>query len=317
MNRPLRGSRQVDIPSYAGRMTPHLPDLEDLATLLLVAKSESIGAAAQELRVSQPSVSRRMARLERSLRVPLLQRSRRGSSLTPAGRVVVDWASTLLDAAADFTRSVATLREETAATVRAGVSMTIAEHYAPAWIARLHARSPGASISLLVNNSREVAEAVESGLADVGFVESPTVRPALGRRRIGWDHLAVAVPPAHEWASRRSPVRPEDLAAAKLLMREAGSGTRETLDKVLRREGLEVAQGFVMASNTALKSAALAGMGPVVLSEVALRAEIATGQLVRVDVAGLDMRRPLTAIWRRSEQLTGAAAELLRIAAVG
>jgi DNA-binding transcriptional LysR family regulator len=298
-------------------MTRQLPDLDDLATLVLVAKSGSIGAAAQALGVSQPSVSRRMSQLERSLRVPLLQRSRRGSTLTPAGRVVVDWASTLLNAAADFTRSVGALSGETAVTVRAGASMTIAEHYAPAWIARLQARSPKASVSLVVNNSKEVAEAVESGGADLGFIESPTVRRTLNRRRVAWDHLVVAVPPAHPWSSRRKPVDAGELAHARLLMREAGSGTRETIEHVLRRQGLEIAEGFVMASNTALKSAALVGMGPVVLSELALAGEIATGELVRVDVADVDMRRPLTAVWRRGEPLSGAAAELLKIAAAG
>lgn len=295
-------------------MTARHPDLEDLAVLVLVAKSGSIGQAAAELGLSQPTVSRRMAALERSLRVPLLQRSRRGSTLTPEGRVVVDWASTLLDAADVFTRSVRTLREETAVTVRVGVSMTIAEHHAPGWIARLHARSPESVVSLVVTNSKEVADLVESARVDIGFLESPTVRANLHRRRVGWDRLVVAVPPGHPWATRRRPVLANDLAETELLMREAGSGTRETLEYALGRHGLKPSPGFVMASNTALKSAAVAGMGPIVLSERALAGEIASGQLLQVRVAELELSRPLTAVWRRNEPLPAAATGLIQVA---
>ncbi len=296
-------------------MAARYPDLEDLAVRVLGARLGSIGRAAHELGLSQPTVSRRMGALERSLRVPLLQRSRRGSALTPAGRVVVDWASTLLDAADTFGRSVGTLRDRASGAVRAGVSMTIAEHHAPGWIARLHARSPAVVVSMTVGNSAEVAELVESGQVDVGFIESPSVRPSLQQRRVGWDRLVVAVPPGHAWADGGQPVHAQDLARAELLVREAGSGTRETLEHALRRQGLELNPGFTMASNTALKSAAVAGMGPVVLSELALAGEISSGQLVRVEVADLDLRRPLTAVWRRHEQLTAGAADLLQLVA--
>lgn len=305
----------MGITSYALCMTARQPDLDDLAVLVRVAKAGSIGQVALELGLSQPSVSRRMTGLEKSLRVPLLHRTRRGTNLTPAGQVVVDWASTLLAAADDFTRSVDTLRNRTAGAVRAAVSMTIAEHHAPSWMARLNNRTPESAVSLLVHNSTDVAGLVESGAADVGFLESPSVRRTLHRRRIGWDQLAVAVLPDHPWAKRKRPISAKELATARLLVREPGSGTRETIESALARAGLDLSPGPVMASNTALKSAALAGMGPVVLSDLTLATEIATGQLVRVRVLDLPLRRPLSAVWRREETLSPAAVALLEVAA--
>jgi DNA-binding transcriptional LysR family regulator len=228
--------------------------------------------------------------------------------------VVVDWAASLLGAADDFTRSVRTLREGRSAGISVAVSMTIAEHYAPAWLARLHARSPEVRVSLSLRNSTEVAELVETGEADVGFVESPTVRRSLQRRRIGWDQLAVAVAPSHPWATRRRPLSPTDLAAADLLVREPGSGTRETLERALQRAGLDLDAGLAMASNTALKSAAAAGLGAVVLSRLALAAELATRELVEVTVEELALRRPLSAVWRREEALAPGAALLVQVA---
>lgn len=290
------------------------PDLEDLSLFVLVARVGSIGQAAAQLGLTQPSVSRRMAALERSLRVTLLHRSPRGTTLTPSGRVVVDWASGLLEAAEQFTRSVAALHEQQSVTVRAAVSMTIAEHHAPGWVAGLDRSVPGAVVSLMVHNSTDVAELVETGAADIGFLESPTVRRSLHRRRIGWDRLAVAVAPGHAWARRRKPLGPKELAGARVLVREPGSGTRETVESALAAEGLELTAGVVMGSNAALKSAALAGMGPVVLSEVALAGELQTGRLVVVPVEGLSMRRPLSAVWRRDEPLRQGAAALLDVA---
>jgi DNA-binding transcriptional LysR family regulator len=290
------------------------PDLEDLDMLLRVARAGSIGQAAAELRLTQPSVSRRMANLERSLGVQLLQRSRRGTTLTQSGRVVVDWADTLLSAADDFSRSTETLREQAAAALRAAVSMTIAEHLAPGWLARLPVQVNKEAISLVVSNSTEVADLVESGRVDIGFVESPTVRSSLNRRRFAWDRLVVAVPPDHEWAARSQPVTAAMLAATPLLVREPGSGTRETIEAALARAGFVLPVGLALASNAALKSSALAGMGPVVLSELALDPETATGSLVGLQVSDLDLRRPLSVVWRPGAGLSPPAAALLAVA---
>jgi DNA-binding transcriptional LysR family regulator len=293
------------------------PDLEDLDILIRVARAGSIGQAAAELRLTQPSVSRRMANLERLLGVQLLQRSRRGTTLTQSGRVVVDWADTLLSAAGDFSRSVESLREQAAATLRAAVSMTIAEHLAPGWLARLPVEVDKEAISLVVSNSTEVADLVESGRVDIGFLESPTVRSSLGRRRFAWDRVVVAVPPGHEWAARSQPVTAAMLADTPLLVREPGSGTRETIEAALRRASHVLQVGLALASNAALKSSALAGMGPVVLSELALDPEIATGSLVGLQVSDLDLRRPLSVVWRRGAGLSPPAAALLAVATSG
>ena len=152
------------------------------------------------------------------------------------------------------------------------------------------------------------------------------MRRSLGRHRVGWDVLTIACHPAHPWVggaggprdrSQPPPPPPTDaeVAATPLLVREEGSGTRDTLERALRRHGLGLTLGMAMASNTALKSAALAGMGPVVLSEVALAGELAAGTLVRVEVPDLPLRRPLTAVWRRDEPLSPGAAALVAVAA--
>lgn len=297
--------------SYDQRMTNRRPNLPDLDLLLTVAKEGSLGRAADVLQITQPSVSRRIAALERALGVELLQRTARGSTLTATGRVVIDWAEVLLRSADDFSRSVRALAEHNSPAVRAAVSMTIAEHYAPRWLAQARVSMPDANVSLTVANSAEVADLVESGDVELGIVESPTVRPTLHQLRIGQDHLVVAVATDHPWARRRS-VSVEDVSSTPLLVREARSGTRDTIDLALHAKGLRLEVGLEMASNTALKSAAIAGMGPVVVSAVAVAGEVARGQLHVVAVDGLDLQRPLSVIWRRDVAMSSGAGSLLK-----
>lgn len=291
------------------------PDLGDLDLLVLVARTGSLGRAAEELGVSQPSVSRRVARLERTLGLELVRRGPRGSILTDRGRVVVGWVSTLLTAVGQFEESVAALRQQRSVSLQVAASMTIAEHLAPSWISRLRERAPEMAVSLQVYNSTDVAQAVDDGVADLGFLESPSVRPSLRRRRFGWDTLCVAVAPGHPWASRGWPVTAHELAREPLLVRESGSGTRETIDDALAAQGLEVTPALTLASNAALKSSATVGIGPAVLSELSLVEELRTGHLVRVDVEGLDLRRPLSVVWSGAEALPPAAAVLIDIVA--
>lgn len=300
--------------SYAVDMTEY-PDLRDLDLLVLVARTGSLGQAAETLGVSQPSVSRRITRLERTLRLELLWRGPRGSALTERGRVVVGWASNLLTAAGQFEEAVGALRQQRSVSLQVATSMTIAEHLAPTWISLLRERAPELGVSLQVHNSTDVAQAVEDGVADLGFLESPSVRPALRRRRFSWDTLCVAVAPGHPWASRGTPVTARELAQEPLLVRESGSGTRETIDDALAALGLKVRPALTLASNAALKSSATVGIGPAVLSELSLVEELRTGHLVKVEVDGLDLRRPLSVVWRRTGTLPPAAAVLIDIVA--
>jgi DNA-binding transcriptional LysR family regulator len=282
------------------------PDLDDLALLVLVDELGSIGQAAQRLGVSQPGLSRRLNRLERRLGLHLLHRNTTGTSLTESGRLVADWALELLAASDRFVSSVEALEREGTASVSVAVSMTIAEHYAPAWLADVHRRFPKLAISLIIRNSRDVARLVEEGTADIGFVESLTVPESLRRRRIGWDRLAVAVHPGHPWAITGE-VTAAEVAAARPLVREVGSGTRETIEEALNAKGFRLDPEMVLPSNTALKSAGLAGIAPVIISAVPLTDEIAAGRLIRVRPVDFDLRRPLTAVWRRDQPLSGRA----------
>jgi DNA-binding transcriptional LysR family regulator len=291
-------------------------DLMPFDLLLSVARLGSLGLAAREHGISQPAASTRIRRLERRLGVALIERSPHGSRLTAHGELVAGWAQAAVDAAAALDAGITSLRQRSDAMLRVAASMTVAEYLLPGWLTALRGRQPQTAVTLAAGNSADVAAAVLGGAADIGFVEGPDLPPGLAARRAGSDTLTVVVAPGHPWARRRSGITAAELAAAPLVAREPGSGTRRYLEEALGAQaGLErVPPVAELSSTTAIKAAVAAGIGPAVLSSLAVTQELAAGTLRAVPVRGLDLTRRLLAVWPDGRQLTGAAADLRAIA---
>ena len=294
-------------------------DLTGFDLLLSVTRTGSIGRAAAEHGISQPAASARMRLLEAQLGLALIERSPRGSRLTPAGALVAGWAQAVVDAAAALDAGLVALRHERDSRLRIAASMTVAEYLLPVWLTALRAVDPGAVVALSAVNSAEVAQAVLADAADIGFIEGPEIPDGLHAEPVGRDRLTLVVAPAHPWARRRSGVPAAELARTPLVSREAGSGTRRFLEEALRAQaGLErVPPAAELSSTTAIKAAvaAGAGSGPAVLSSLAVAAELSAGTLRAVPVTGVDLTRTLRVVWTAGRRLTGPARDLYAIAA--
>lgn len=291
------------------------PDLESLRLLVLVADLGSLGRAAARLRISQPSASRRLSTLERTLGLVLVDRTRRGSRPTAAGQVLAEHARRVLDELDGLLAGAEDLRTHREAELRVAASLTVAEYLLPAWISELRRRRPELYIELEVTNSEHVPGAVDSGKADVGFIEGPHLARVMSTRLVAEDRLVVVADPSHPWARLRRPLDPGELSRTPLVLRERGSGTRQTLDRALHLAGVDRARALVeLGSTTAVRGAVIAGTGPSVLSELAVRGDIAERRLVAVEVTDIDLTRALRAVWPQGRRLTGPAAELVAIA---
>lgn len=293
-------------------MTDEWPDLATLDLLVQVAELGSMGAAAQRLGMSQPAVSRTLARFERRCGLTLLERSPRGSRLTPQGALLVDWSREVLDAAERLSLSAAALRRERSAQLRIAASMTVAEYLVPAWLAAFRRSHSDVHVDLVVLNSDQVIRSVAAGEHDVGFVETTTVPGSVHAGIVAHDRLRVVVHCDHPWARRTDPLTMEHVATTPLVLREQGSGTRRALEDALHRHGLElVAPTQEMSSNAAVKIAATAGVAPAVLSEYAVREATEHGDLIAVPVADDPLRRDLRAVWVGGPRPLGPAGDLI------
>jgi len=158
---------------------------------------------------------------------------------------------------------------------------------------------------------------VRDGRDDLGFVETPDAPEGLAAMVVAHDEVVIVVAPGHPWA-RRSGIAAEELARTPLLSREAGSGTRLTLERALEAAlgpGAVVAPAAELSTTAAIRATVLAGGGVAALSERAVRDDLQAGRLVRVPVLGPSLTRPLAAVWDPRRRLSPAASRILEIAA--
>jgi DNA-binding transcriptional LysR family regulator len=303
-------------------LSPHLPGLTALELLLAVQQTGSLSAAGARTGTSQQAASARIRAVEAQVGLPLLVRSPRGSVLSPAGRLVAQWAEAVLDAAQELDAGIASLRAGRTATLRLAASLTTAEHLVPRWLVALRAAQSAAgrvptSVELVSANSDAVVAAVATASADLGFVEGPDAPAGVRSRVVGRDRLIVVVAPGHPWARRRTALSAAVLAGTALVSREAGSGTREALVRAL--VGHRSAEpALVAASSAEVRTAIAAGVAPGALSTLAVADDLALGRLVAVAVAGVNLSRSLRAVWATgTEPPAGPARELVALAARG
>lgn len=291
-----------------------LPDVAALDLLRTVGDLGSINAAAEVHGVTQPAASMRLRSLERVLGLPLLERARTGSRLTPAGHATVEWSASILDGMRALQAGTIALRRDARSHLRLGASLTVAEYLVPGWLRQLGVALPDVAVSLEMGNSSHILDLVSQGDVELGFTEGPGVSRRLRSCDLRVDELVVVVGAGHAWSRRRRPLTASELAATPLVLREQGSGTRDTLTVEMGELGLEVTPLMELASTTAIKGATIAGTAPAVLSTLAVEAEIRAGQLLVVPCQDLVLRRTIRAVWSPERPPGPIAHRLLALA---
>lgn len=288
-------------------------DLVSLRLLAAIAETGSISAAGKRIGVSQQAASVRMRQLEARFGLALLDRTTRGSRLTPEGATVATWAADVVDAADRFQAGVAALRTQDPRPFAIAASLTIAEYLLPRWLMAMRAAqpTPRRQISVTATNSERVLDRVRDGTHQLGFIESPLQTGGLAVVAVARDELVLVVAPEHPWARRRS-VSAAELARTPLVTRERGSGTRLSAERLLAEAGhTPVAPLVEFPTTAAIRTAVAAGAGPAILSILAVRDDLATGRLIRVRVGGVRFIRELRAVYQETSSEYGEAARLL------
>jgi molybdate transport repressor ModE-like protein len=304
-------------------MSEAVHDLGALRALREVGRRGSIAAAAAVLGVSQQALSARMRTLERTTSVTLLARSPGGSRLTEQGSLIVGWAEDVLDAADRLEAGLRSIRSGVSHRLAVAASQTIAEHLVPHWLVELRnieqasAEQTPTVVELTVANSTRVIELVRDVKVRLGFIETPHLPADLVTAHLRDDEMLVVTAPAHPWARRRRPLSLTEIAETALVMREAGSGTRVTLTDHLAAQHPPLSARIAMELGTsaAVRSAIAEGVGPGVLSRLAVRDDLVLGRLVAIEVEGPPLKRQLTAVWRPDlDPLPPEGARLLAVA---
>lgn len=274
--------------------------LRSLEAFCAAVEERSISGAARRMYLSQPSVSERLAELEREARVPLLKRSRQGVEPTDQGSLLYERARKVLDEMRALEGVMGTLRSRRDSKLYVAASSTLGEHLFPTWLRGFARETPDIAPELFVGNTQEVVALVGRGVVAFGIIEGREERGTLESVPFLDDELVVVVAPDHEWAGRS--VTPEELPGEPFISRERGSGTREVVERAAASMGISLDVRVELGSTSAIKEAIEAGLGFSILSRETIRLEVESGHLATAE--GISIPRRFRLIHNPSTVLT-------------
>lgn len=283
--------------------------LEQLRIFVAVAEREHVTRASESLNLTQSAVSAAVAALEARHDAQLFNRVGRRIELTEAGRIFLDEARAVLARAAAAELVLSELGTMERGSIAIHASLTVASYWLPARLARFHLAHPGISLNMSVGNTKEVADAVLAGRADIGFVEGGITAPTLVAEQIGEDRLMLVAAPHHPLAGKTDLA---GLQAASWILRERGSGTRSELNARLTKLGLKP-ENFTVAlelpSVEAVRAAIEAGAGIGGISHLAAEPAIRLGTLA--PAGPILPPRPFHVLRHQERRLSRAAEALI------
>jgi DNA-binding transcriptional LysR family regulator len=284
--------------------------LRQLRIFTSVVEQRSFTRAATALSLTQPAVTHQMQALSRAVGQPLLDPGSRTPLLTAAGQALYERAGRILATVGDAQDALEDIAGVRAGKVRVAGDTTVGIYILPDAVAGFHREHPGVAMSLDVVNRSRVRDLLLNGAADVGVVGTLWDDDLLEAEPFLNNSLMCFCSPAHPLVNRE-PLEPADLLEGPLLLREQGSGTRESAERILRAAGPEPVAAMEMASNGALKRAVAGGLGVTVLSTYAVRLELQLGLLRPLRVRGFPVERMWHVTWAR-DRLPSPAASAFR-----
>ncbi len=273
-HRPLMISR---FNGAAGIVRKMAMTVTQLRTLLAVIRSGSVTGAADELVVTQPSVSSALSALGRELGCELFERSGRGIRLTASGTAFAPYAADvigLLEQGRHAAREAADIEGRRLQIIAV---TTAAESFVPPLMRLFTDHHPEIELTLAVGNRHTVLERVLNHSADVAISGKPPADDRLVAERLT-DNEIVCITAPDDPATVPARLEAVKLTGRRWLLREPGSGTRTLNEQFLTNRALRPAT-LTLGSNGAIKQAAHAGLGVSLISRAAVEMELASGWL--------------------------------------
>jgi LysR family transcriptional regulator, low CO2-responsive transcriptional regulator len=261
-----------------------------LSTFLAVVRGGSVTAAADELMVTQPSVSSAIAALAREVGCELFERAGRGIRLTDAGVAFAPYAADMIGLLQTGGRVAREAASTAARRLRIAAVTTAAESFVPNLMQGFSQQHPDVELTLAVGNRQQVLERVLGHQADVAVSGKPPSDERLAAEPLSENAIACITAP-DDPAGAGGALQAAQLAGRPWLLREPGSGTRALNEQFLSERGLTPAV-LELGSNGAIKQAARAGLGVSLVSRAAVEAELAAGWISEIPLADGPPTRP-------------------------
>lgn len=277
--------------------------LRQIEVFAEIARTENVSRAAEALSLSQSATSAALAELEKVFGQQLFDRIGKRLSLNDRGRRLFPLALELLDRANEIESVLHS--DSDLGTLRIGATLTIGNYLATLIVAEFLQRYPDSRVQLQVHNTVTVIEQVADHEIDIGLIEGVCRHPDVECEPWVEDELVVFCAPQHPLTGQ-GPIGLAALEGQPWILREVGSGTRETLEQALRHWHVPLNIRLELEHTEAVKRAVECGLGLGCISRLALRDAFRRGSLVPLEVPALDLRRRFQFLWRRGKYHSGA-----------
>jgi len=289
-------------------------DVRQLEVFIAVAEQASFSRAGKILGMAQASVSERIAGLEKNMGARLLNRLGRRVELTSVGKHFITRAKAIISLRNETAVEMMEYLDTKTGDVRVGGSTAPGEYLMPGLLGKFGRSYPEIRAMLTIADSERIIESIEEGTLDLGVVGRRDPTEHLQFLRLWNDHLVIVVQPDHPLAGHQGSVDPAVLLDERWVMREVGSATRSTAEKLMKRvlpgglSRLNIAAEF--GSVTAVKQGVKAGLGIAVMSEITVDPDVKAGTLCIAPIKELFGVRPFYLV-RDKRRSSSPTTELL------
>jgi DNA-binding transcriptional LysR family regulator len=265
-------------------------DFRHLETFCRVADLKSFSRAADDLLLTQPTISGHILSLEKSLSLRLFDRTGREARLTKAGEVFLRYASKLLTIRKDLLNALSEFSQGIRGELSLGASTIPGEYLLPKLMGDFREDHPHFTLSLKIADTKEIIQDVLQGHVELGMIGAKVNHPSLHYERYEEDEIIVIAPSDHPLA-RKKRAGFEDLLKEPWIIREEGSGTQMAVENALRKKGESLKQFNVvmeMGSTSSMKEGVKAGLGLAFISKRAAQENLDQGRFSRIAVEGME-----------------------------
>jgi len=294
-------------PTADGRLTAQLDQVVSVHQLrLLTAVMERGGftRAAEALGLSQPAISHQLKALTEAIGTPVVEVIGRRVRLTQAGDLLYEHAKRILAEFEAAGSALDDLRGLHRGRLSVAGDTTVGIYVLPDLLGAFRQAHPSVEVRLAVDNRQGVYRRLVAGEVDFVVSGRRWVDPSIALlvRPFLANELIAVTAVGHALAGRQH-VTLAELAAEPFIVREPGSGTRETAEEALRAAGLSIRPVMELASNGAIKRAVAQDLGVSILSRYATALELQIGHLAEIPVEGFPLRRQWHLVYARDKRL--------------
>lgn len=263
--------------------------LRQLQTFETLARKKSFSLTAQEMCVTQPTVSKQIKALQEEIGLALVEQIGKKVFLTEAGELLYSTCKNWLKNWDEFEQTLANMKGMTAGRLRIA-TVTTTKYFLPKLIGQFCRHYPGVDVRLEILNRERVMDRLEKNEDDVYIMGVPPENTDIHSTPFLANSLLMIAPLNHPLANRKA-IQLSDVIHEPFILREPGSGTRLQIEKLFADHNQKPSIRLEMGSNEAIKQAVAGGLGLSILSSSTLIHEQKNNELAILDVEGFPIER--------------------------